>query len=240
MTTEAHFKKPLLYISAPTACSYLPDQSSSMIFIDPDAEMNMALYGRLIRNGFRRSGGFVYTPKCSQCQECIPVRIPVLDFQHSTAQRRIWKRGHSFTVTERAPCFSDEHFRLYQHYLTSRHPGGGMDNPTPEQYVSFLTADWADTAFVEFRDRQRLVAVAIVDYLDDGLSAVYTYFDPEYARFSPGKLAVLWQIQETLKQNKDYLYLGYWIRHCAKMQYKTDFTPLQAFRNGYWQSLAPL
>jgi len=210
-----------------------------MIFIDPDAEMNMHLYGRLIRNGFRRSGGFVYTPKCSKCQECIPVRIPVSDFQHSKVQRRIWNRGKHLTVTERAPCFSDEHFRLYQHYLSSRHAGGGMDNPTPEQYVSFLTADWADTAFIEFRDHERLIAVAIVDYLDDGLSAVYTYFDPDYARFSPGKLAILWQIHETRNKEKDYLYLGYWIRHCNKMQYKTDFSPLQAFRNGHWHILNP-
>lgn len=237
MTTEARFNKPLLYISAPTPCSYLPELSSTMVFIDPDAEMNMTLYSRLIRNGFRRSGSFIYTPKCGHCEACVPMRLPALSFQPNRAQKRIWNRAQRFRVVLRKPCFSDEHFRLYQHYLNSRHLGGGMDNPTPEQYISFLTAAWADSCFVEFRDNQRLVAVSVVDYLDDGMSAVYTFFDPEYHRFSPGKLAILWQIEETLRLEKDYLYLGYWIDQCDKMTYKSNFRPAEVFRNGFWQEL---
>lgn len=237
MTTEARFNKPLLYISAPAPCSYLPEHTSTMVFIDPDAQMNMSLYSRLVRNGFRRSGGFVYTPKCGQCEACIPMRLPAFSFQPNRAQKRIRHRGQHFTVHRRKPCFNEEHFRLYQHYLNSRHPGGGMDNPTPEQYLSFLTASWADSAFVEFRDNGRLVTVSVIDYLEDGLSAVYTFFDPDYDRFSPGKLAILWQLEETQRLEKDHLYLGYWVHQCSKMTYKSDFRPAEIFQNGHWRQL---
>lgn len=235
MTSETRLQKAPLYISAPTPCNYLEDRSSTMIFMDPEAEVSMPLYSRLVQNGFRRSGGFVYAPRCGQCGQCVPVRIPVAEFRPNRNQRRVHRRLDQLEIRERAAGFSEEHFRLYEDYLAGRHAGGGMDNPTPEQYISFLTADWADSRFVEFRHQGLLVAVAVVDYLLDGLSAVYTFFDPRYGSWSPGKMAILWQIQEALRLQKDFLYLGYWIRDCEKMSYKTEYLPIQTFRNNHWQ-----
>lgn len=235
MTFETRLQKAPLYISAPTPCSYLPGRSSTMIFMDPEASMDMALYSRLVQNGFRRSGDFVYAPRCGQCGQCLPVRIPAHEFIPNRSQRRVIRKAATLQVCEKAPGFSEEYFRLYQKYLASRHSGGGMDDPTPEQFVSFLTASWADSRFIEFRDHGQLMLVAVVDYLTDGLSAVYSFFDPHYHSWSPGKLAILWQIQEVQKLHKDYLYLGYWIRDCQKMSYKTDYLPIQTFRNNHWQ-----
>ncbi|MBS1214577.1 MAG: putative arginyl-tRNA--protein transferase, partial [Proteobacteria bacterium] len=131
--------------------------------------------------------------------------------------------------------FEDEHYRLFQRYLESRHRDGGMAGADRDEYLEFLASDWAETSFVEFRQGDELVAVAIVDKLDDGLSAVYTFFDPAEARRSAGTYAVLWQIAEARRLGLDWLYLGFWVGACRKMSYKEQFRPLEALIDGSWR-----
>jgi arginine-tRNA-protein transferase len=137
-------------------------------------------------------------------------------------------------VSRRSPEYAGEHYALYERYLKSRHAGGGMDNPTPEQYMEFLTSQWSETAFYEFRDRQRLLAVAITDRLVNGLSAVYTFFEPDEPRRSLGVFSVLWQIEEARRIGADWLYLGYLIEESPKMSYKRQYQPQEWFLGDQW------
>ncbi len=215
-------------------CSYLPGQQAVSLFLDPALPKDMALYSRLARHGFRRSGDEVYRPQCPGCQACVPVRIPVHEFAANRRQRRTYYANRDLEIQRRPPAFSEEYFRLYCSYLAARHPGGGMDDPDPENFLRFLTAGWCDTFFLELRLDAALVAVAVVDRLEDGLSAVYTFFDPAHSRRSLGGHAVLLEIEEVRRLGLDWLYLGYWISACKKMNYKGDFRPLECYQGGQW------
>jgi len=232
-------RPPELFLSLPHPCSYLPERRSTSLFLDPRRKLDSEAYAHFVRLGFRRSGDFVYRPHCGQCDACVPVRIPVARFQPSRGQRRIWKRNADLTVQARTPAFYDEHFALYTRYQSARHPGGGMDDPDPGKYLGFLAAERIDTVFHEFRLGDRLLAVAVVDFLPDSLSAVYTFFDPEERRRSLGTYAVLWQVAEARRRGLHHVYLGYWIAECAKMSYKAAFAPLEACRHGVWLPLEP-
>jgi arginine-tRNA-protein transferase len=189
--------------------------------------------------GFRRSGEYVYRPHCVGCNACIPARVPVAQFKPRRVQRRTWKQNADVRVVRRPADYDLEHFALYRRYIAQRHPGGGMDSADPGQYLEFLTSSWCDTAFYEFRADSRLLAVAVVDHLWQGLSAVYTFFDPEEEARSLGTYAVLWEIEEARRRGLAFLYLGYWIKECPKMRYKGTFRPLQVYRDGCWQEAPP-
>jgi len=215
-------------------CAYLPDREAATAFIDPAAAITNFHFSRLAELGFRRSGAYIYRPACQSCDACMPVRIPVADFKPRRRERRIWSRNSDIEAKS-VPCsFNDDHFSLFQNYIIGRHPGGGMDNPNPGQYQSFIENPWSDTQLFEFREEQRLLAVSITDQLDNGLSAVYTFFDPKESHRSLGNYVILWQIQEVQRRRLDWLYLGYWIKECQKMSYKGDFRPLQVYRNQQW------
>jgi len=233
-TRNASVQDLAFYASHPHACSYLAGREAVLLFADPTAQMDNAGYSRLADYGFRRSGANVYRPSCPQCTACIPVRLPVNDFAPRRTQARAGRRNRDLIVHAVAPEYRDEHFRLYRRYIRARHPGGGMDSPDPTHYLEFLRADWSNTTFYEFRLRERLVCVAVVDRLDHGLSAVYTFFDPDLAGRSLGTYAILWEIEETRRRNLPWLYLGYWIRECDNMRYKGAFRPLEVFRQGHW------
>lgn len=207
------------------------------VFVDPRAEMDVALYGRLAQTGFRRSGRHVYRHRCPSCRACVPLRIPVEAFRPDRGQRRVWRRNTDLDVASMKSVPREEHFELYRRYVDTRHPGGGMDDPSPEDYWSFIDSGWADTDLVEFRLHGRLVCVAVCDRLSDGLSAVYTFFDPADSRRSPGTFAVLWQISEARRLGLPYVYLGYWIAESPKMAYKAAFRPAEGLRNGLWEAL---
>jgi arginine-tRNA-protein transferase len=226
-----------LYISRPDECSYLPGRNAVNVFADPHATMSVAVYTVLIRHGFRRSGELVYRPHCPGCNACVPIRIPTARFAANRSQRRNWRQNADLRAVPRNDCYRDEHFRLYEKYLAHRHPGGGMDNPTPESFTRFLRGGWCDTRFVEFRSRGRLLAVAVHDRLGDGLSAVYTFFDPEHRQRGLGKFAILWLIHEARRLGLAHLYLGYWIGECDKMRYKTEYRPVEIYHNERWQPL---
>ena len=222
------------YATPEHRCSYLAQRTARTLFADPSVRLDNRVYSRLTLYGFRRSGRHIYRPSCDACEACVPVRVPVQAFQPDRNQRRTWARNQDLAVTACEPGFRQEHFDLYRSYVAARHPGGGMDNADPMQYLDFLTSGWSDTRFYEFRARGALVAVAVTDRLDHGLSAVYTFFDPELRQRSLGTFAVLWQIEECKRQALECLYLGYWIQESPKMAYKARFWPLERFREGTW------
>lgn len=223
------------FASAPHDCSYLPAQTAVTVFADPDAPMDMARYSALAELGFRRSGKHVYIPHCPGCRACVPARIPVLDFLANRNQRRTWRQNQQITAHITTPVFNQEHFDLYRRYIRTRHRDGGMDNPSEENYLEFLSSAWTMTEFVEFRDDSKLVAVAVMDILNHGLSCVYTFFDPENSSASLGRYALLWQIEEARRRGLTWVFLGFWINDCKKMQYKQEYRPLELFLDNRWQ-----
>lgn len=224
------------YTSASHACSYLSGQEAATAFLDPVYPKDRRLYTTLSQHGFRRSGHHIYRPSCPNCDACIAVRVPVADFEPRRSQRRIWQKNSDLSMRRCPPSVSLERFSLYQRYLKSRHRGGGMDDSTPQQFMDFLTSPWCETEFWEFRMGAKLLAVAVLDCLEDGLSAVYTFFDPDYAQRSLGVFTILWSIQETRRRGSDWLYLGYWIPSSPKMEYKCQYQPQQHFRQGRWRA----
>lgn len=235
-----HKEHLTLYFTPAHPCAYLKDHQAITTFIDPFYPNISTLYSFLIQQGFRRSGEFLYHPQCHSCEQCISVRIPAHAFQPNRIQRRIWLKNQDLTVFPAYSDFKQEHFELYNRYLDARHKGGGMDNPTPYSYMHFLTCYWAYTVFYEFRLQDKLVAVAVVDILNDGLSAIYTFFDPDYDKRSLGVYAILWEIAESQRLGLEWLYLGYWIKDSQKMSYKTNYFPLEYYYKKNWQTTQPI
>ena len=221
-------------------CGYLPDQLSTTLFVDPNAIITTDNYSDLSNLGFRRSGKNFYRPYCDNCNACTPIRVKVGSFRASKSQKRILKKNHSLKVQTLNAGFHEDHYLLYEKYLHSRHSDGEMYPPSRSQYRSFLVDAHSSTQFLEFSLEGELCAVAVCDQLNDGLSAIYTFFDPELSSYSLGKYAILWQIQEAQKRNLDYLYLGYFIKDCRKMAYKNQYSPFEARLNNQWFSEAQL
>ncbi|WP_049722124.1 arginyltransferase [Gilvimarinus polysaccharolyticus] len=226
-----------LFATAPHPCSYIKGEEATTVFIDPEAEVDAELYSELSELGFRRSGGHLYRPHCVNCQACMSCRIPVNQFRPNRSQRRCAKRNQDLDICFIDDISSDEHYALYEHYINTRHRDGDMFPPTREQYNAFLSREWGVTRFIEYRSQGALVGVAVCDQLQTGLSAVYTFFDPEMTPRSLGVFAILVQIEQAKRMGLAYVYLGYWIRECRKMAYKTQYRPLQILTNKCWVQL---
>jgi arginine-tRNA-protein transferase len=223
-----------LYLTTEHECGYLRDHKATNLVPDPCVQMSMQLYSQLIELGYRRSGSYTYRPHCSKCSECIPCRIPVSRFKPNRSQRRSLQANEACTMRMINAGFHDEHFDLYRRYINTRHADGNMANPLPEDYRHFLYSDWSDTFFLEFREHSRLLAIAVCDRVNSGLSAVYTYYDPDMTSRSLGIYCVLKMIEHTVTMGRKYLYLGYMIQGSQKMKYKQFFRPLEVLVNNQW------
>lgn len=224
------------YLTAPYQCSYLPSQEARSQVATPGFLISSDVYSELIRQGFRRSGTFTYRPRCDGCMACVPVRVEVQAFACSRSQRRVWKK-YDLDVSVHPLEDKDEYFDLYQRYQNARHPDGGMSRDSHDQYQKFLLQSHVDSMLVEFREQGILRMVSIIDALDDGLSSVYTFYEPDLKQASFGTYNVLWQIELCRQLQLPYLYLGYWIKQSRKMAYKANYQPLQGLIQGTWQLL---
>jgi len=225
------------YATAPYPCSYLPDRLARSQVATPSHLIDSGVYSDLVRLGFRRSGAFTYRPYCDHCRACVPVRIPVTEFEPNRTQRKTWRRHYTLTAVQRKLAFDSDHYALYLQYQRYRHPGGGMDQDSREQYQHFLLHSNVATDLFEFREHGRLRMVSLVDRLEDGLSSVYTFYDPAPAGASYGTYNVLWQIQRSRELGLRHLYLGYWIEQSRKMAYKAAFRPIEGLGAGGWRRL---
>ncbi len=224
------------FITLPFACNYLPEREARNLVIAPSLPLTSELLGELLNNGFRRSGQSIYRPNCEDCQACISLRLASHQFRPDRSQRRNWQRNSD--IEHRATVgFSDEQFELYQRYISARHNNSSMANPTREEYLSFLTANGIDTRFHEFRLNGKLIAVAVTDHTPLGLSAVYTFYDPDLEHRGLGIYAILWQLHHAQRLKLPWIYLGYWISACDKMRYKNCFKPCQGYIDHRWQAL---
>ena len=223
-----------LGISQLFPCSYLDQEQERLLVVLDQSFYRPARFEHLLSLGFRRSSDQIYRPHCPLCDKCKAIRVDVSTFRLSNSQKRIANKSRRFSLKVSNQS-KDIYYELYEKYITLRHADGSMYPPSQEQYDSFLTCSWLTINYLELWQDDKLVAVAVTDTLESSLSAIYTFFDPEFEHFSLGTMMILKQIEFAKNTNKKHVYLGYQIDECRKMNYKTKFTPFEKLHNNVWQ-----
>jgi arginine-tRNA-protein transferase len=226
------------YTTAPLPCPYLPGRTERKIVTELSGTEAEALHERLSRAGFRRSHNIAYAPVCPGCQACVPIRVVSEDFTPDRTQRRILRANADLTVSEMPARATAEQFTLFQRYQKNRHADGDMAAMGYYDYRAMIEDTPISTGILEFRDAQdRLLGACLTDWLADGLSAVYSFFDTDEDKRSLGTFAVLWLIGRARSLGLPYVYLGYWVPESRKMAYKARFRPSEILMSGAWHRL---
>ncbi|MDJ0387097.1 arginyltransferase [Roseomonas sp. E05] len=230
------------YTTAPLPCPYLAGRMERKIVTEltgPDAE---ALHDRLSRAGFRRSHNIAYSPVCPGCQACIPIRIDAARFAPDRTQRRILRANEGVAGEAAAARATAEQFALFQRYQRARHQDGDMAAMGFYDYRAMVEDTPITTGLVEFRDSAtgQLLGACLTDWLSDGLSAVYSFYEPALEKRSLGTFAVLWLVRRAVEMGLPYVYLGYWVPQSRKMAYKARFRPSEVLTGGTWRPLEAL
>jgi arginine-tRNA-protein transferase len=226
------------YTTAPLPCPYLPGRTERKIVTELSGTEAEALHERLSRAGFRRSHNIAYAPVCPGCQACVPIRVVSEDFTPDRTQRRILRANADLTVSEMPARATAEQFTLFQRYQKNRHADGDMAAMGYYDYRAMIEDTPISTGILEFRDAQdRLLGACLTDWLADGLSAVYSFFDTDQEKRSLGTFAVLWLIGRARSLGLPYVYLGYWVPESRKMAYKARFRPSEILISGAWHRL---
>ena len=220
-------------LSTTFPCGYLPDKDERLLVYLDDQPLSPIMYAALQNQGFRRSEQYVYKPYCKSCNACQSIRVPVHKFKPSRSQKRILKRASKFW-SNISPTVECDYFPLYEKYVNNKHFGGVMYPASHSQLDSFTDCDWMDQLYIELYDNKQLIAVAICDVSPESVSAVYTFYDPDYADHSLGTLMIMQQVELARQLERSWLYLGYFIKECQKMNYKTKFHPYQIPVDNKW------
>jgi len=232
------------FATASVPCPYVPGRAERKLIVELAGRAAPAFYNELSRAGFRRSHRFAYRPACRSCTACVPVRIAVERFADTRSTRRVRNLNTGandgtlagLLLTPRATA---EQFELFAAYQRSRHRDSDMAAMSYADYRGMVEDSAVRTAIVELRDTTgALVAVSLIDWLDDGISAVYSFFDPAQARRSLGTWSILWLVEECRREGLPYVYLGYWIEESPKMAYKARFPALERLADGRWVPFA--
>lgn len=230
---------PQFYVTAPQPCPYLEGRMERKLFTSLQSANAEQLNNALSQQGFRRSQNVLYRPTCAECSACFSARIRVQDSEPSKSQKRILRRNASLNRRAASAWASEEQYDLFRRYLDSRHATGGMADMDVFEFAAMVEETPIRTRLIEYTDAKsgELIAVALTDILDDGLSMVYSFFDPEWERYSLGSFMILDHIQLCRDMGLPYVYLGYWVPGSRKMGYKAKFDALEIYRRGEWIDL---
>jgi arginyl-tRNA--protein-N-Asp/Glu arginylyltransferase len=241
-STEMTFQRPTnrlitFYRSGPMPCPYLDGRTEQQLFTELSGASAQDQFETLSRGGFRRSHQIIYRPACRGCNACLPVRIAAAEFKLTRAWRRVVNTNSDLTAMDVGKNATAEQYALFRQYVSERHSDGEMANMTQRDYATMVLTSPVKTSVVEFREAdETLIAACLIDHLEDGISAVYSFFDSEQKRRSLGSYIVLWMIQHARLHNLDYVYLGYWIDGSPKMAYKARFRPFEVFGPEGWHT----
>ncbi|MBV8594453.1 MAG: arginyltransferase [Caulobacteraceae bacterium] len=244
MTRHTPTRSLRFFLTAPSPCPYLPGREERKVFAHLPMAGGPGVHDHLTQGGFRRSQNIAYRPACDGCAACVSARLPVRDYVFSRSERRVLARGQTRVRHLVEAEATSEQFDLLRRYLHDRHPGGGMADIAWSDYVAMVEDTTVHTHVVEYRALEieagpgALLACALVDELSDGLSLVYSFFDPDLKRTSPGSFMILDHVRETRRRGLPYLYLGYWVRGSAKMDYKARFSPMEILDAAGWRLLS--
>ncbi len=228
---------PQFYVTAPQPCPYLAGRMERKLFTALQGEMAAKLNDSLSKQGFRRSQNVLYRPSCAECSACMSARINVSRFSPSRSQRRVEKRALHLDRRATSPWATEEQYNLFREYLDGRHATGGMADMDMFEFAAMVEETPIRSRLIEYSDADALHAVCLTDILDDGLSMVYSFFDPALEKLSLGTYVILDHIRIAKELDLPYVYLGYWVPGSPKMGYKAKFEGLEVYRNGVWSPL---